>query len=221
MTRRGAWLLVALAASWAAAAQTGWDVLPNEERALLAPWEARWDALEPAQREQLRRNTRHWLALDAAQRTALQSRLAAWDALPAAERARIREHAATWQQMSEEERAAVRASHARLQAMAPVERDAMRTAFDQLGTSERRALLVVGDERALAGVAQQAFAFVPPEERAATLDMLRAMPAAERERLATLARRIGPDERATLRRELLARPPPQRAAYVLERLDPR
>ena len=221
MTDRAIWLAWALALALPAAAQSGWQSLPEAERALLAPWQARWDALDAAQRERLRRNTRHWLGLDAAQRAALTARLAAWDTLPPAQRTQTRAHAEAWERMDESQRARLRASRATLQAMAPVERDAMHAAFEQLGTSERRNLLVAQDELALAEVAQQAFAFVPPEERTATLDMLRGLLPAERLRLATLARRIGPDQRAVLRRELLAKPRSERGAYLRARLEAR
>ena len=217
--RRLAWLVLALCAALPAAAQSGWDALPAEERALLAPWQTRWEALDAAQRERLRRNTRHWLSLDAAQRAQLQARLAAWEAMPPAQRAQIRERAAAWQRLAPSEQAALRASHAQVQAMAPVERAAMRDAFAQVGTSEKRALLVGENEQALAEVAREAFAFVPPDARGATLDMLRSLAPGDRELLATLASRIGPEQRDPLRRELLARPRAQRGAYLRERLD--
>jgi hypothetical protein len=213
------WLAIALAGALPAAAQSGWDALPAAERALLAPWQSRWNGLESEQRERLLRNTRHWLGLDAAQRAELQTRLAAWNALPPAERARIRERAAAWQGMDEAERAVLRASFTQLRAMAPIEREQMREAFAQVGASERRTLLVAEDELALVQVAQQAFAFVPPEERGATLDMLRALHAADRTRLAELARRLEPEQRAELRRELLARAPQTRGAYLRQRLQ--
>lgn len=217
--RRRWWLAVALAAALPAAAQSAWESLPEAERALLAPWQGRWDTLDAEQRDRLRRNTRHWLGLDATQRAALQARLAAWDALPPAERARIRERAAAWQRMDEGERASLRASFGRLRAMAPIEREQLREAFAQLGTSERRTLLVAEDDLALAEVARRAFAFVPPDERGATLDMLRALPEADRTRLGELARRLDAAQRAQLRRELLAQPREARGAYVRQRLQ--
>lgn len=220
MNRRRAWLTLALAVALPAAAQSEWQSLPEAERAVLAPWATRWDALDAAQRERLRRNTQHWLGLDRAQRAALEARLAAWDALPPAQRTRIREHAAAWEKMDEGQRAALRASRMRLQAMAPMERAALHVGFEQLGSSERRTLLVTEDALALAQIAQQAFAFVPPEERAATLDMLRTLPPADRLRLATLARRIGPEQRAELRKDLLATPREERAAYLRRRMEP-
>lgn len=210
--------VLALAAALPAVAASGWEDLAAAERELLAPWQSRWDTLDAAQRDRLLRNTRHWLGLDEAARVRLQARIAAWDALPPAERARIRERAVAWRAMDETERQALRLSRHALQAMAPIEREQLREAFAQLGTSQKQALLVAQDEQDLAQIARKAFAYVPPEERTATLEMLRGLSAQDRARLGELARRLGPDRRAELRRELLARPREQRAAHIQQRL---
>ncbi len=207
-----------LLATTCAAQTVAWDALAPAERDQLAAWREPWPKLQPEQQQRLLRNARHWLGLSEGERLALQHRVDAWNTLPAAERARIREHAAAFERLGPQERAALEASYRRAQTMAPVERDALRQEFEQLGPSERRTLLIGEAERELASVAQQAFAFVPSEEQPATLDMLRGLAPGDRTRLATLARRIGPEARSQLRRELLALSREQRSAYLRKRL---
>ena len=86
---------------------------------------------------------------------------------------------------------------------------------------ERRAFLLGARTRDMAEVARRAFAFVPPEERPATLQMLRDLVPEDRQRLRELARRLGPAERETLRKELLQIEPAARSAHLRARLDGR
>ncbi len=90
-----------------------------------------------------------------------------------------------------------------------------------MSPAERRAFLMGARARETADVARRAFAFVPPEERPATLQMLREFAPEDRQRLRELAHRLGPAQREELRRDLLRRPPGERSAYLRDRLGQR
>ncbi|MBB5014743.1 DUF3106 domain-containing protein [Rehaibacterium terrae] len=187
-------------------------------RELLAPWLARWDSLDAGARARLQGNARRWLALDEAGRIDFLARVAAWEALPPAERARRREAYAAWRSLEAGERAAVAAAAARYAAATPERQAAWREAFDALDLDVRRAWLL-GPEAGRDFIRlRPLFAFVPPEEHAATQALLRSLTPAAREDLIVLLRRLPPAEWDALRRELVALPETQRAARLRARL---
>jgi hypothetical protein len=103
----------------------------------------------------------------------------------------------------------------------PGQRRALREEFQRMGPEQRRAFLLGARARDTAEIARRVFAFVPPEERAATLLMLRELAPEDRKRLRELARRGGPEHREQLRLELLRRVPADRPAWIREQLEQR
>lgn len=213
------WLLLLSGAgsAWAAEA-IGWDSLSAPERELLQEWEPRWASLPDEQQQRLRDNAQAWLRLTPEERAGFRARAGAWDALPAAERARRRERFEAFQRMPPEEQARLRREFQRFRGLPPEQRRRLREEFERMTPAERRAFLLGARARETAEVARRAFAFVPPEERPATLQMLREFLPEDRRRLRALAQRLPPPAREELRRELLARSVAERSAYLRERL---
>jgi hypothetical protein len=84
---------------------------------------------------------------------------------------------------------------------------------------QRSAYVHGGQMRAIAALAQQVFAFVPPGERRATLHLLRQLDSADRQRLGQLGLRLGRPQREQLRADLLQLAPSERSAYLARRLS--
>lgn len=94
-----------------------------------------------------------------------------------------------------------------------------REAFDAQDLGAQRSW-ALGPERAgwLQSV-RPLFAFVPVEEREASLALLASLEPSAREDLRRLVPRLPPAERESFRRRLLDTPPAQRAAVIRQRLE--
>jgi hypothetical protein len=119
------------------------------------------------------------------------------------------------------QQAGIRHEFQRFGNLPPEQRHRLRAKFEQMPPSERRAFLLGARARELAEVARRAFAFVPPEERARTLEMLRDLPVEDRQRLRELTRRLSPAQREELRRALLQHDRDGRSGLLRERLGER
>lgn len=129
----------------------------------------------------------------------LRARQAAWDALDAAVQARLRQVASAFAGLPVEQQHTLRAQFAALDAL------------------ERHGWLL-GPELGSEYLAlQPLFGYVPDAQRSALLGLLRTLPAEQREHLALLSQRTPPQERAALRRELLAQAADTRAAWLRQR----
>ena len=202
------WVLpLALAAATGAAAQSLPPGLLEKARTLPAPTEA-----------ELQRHAAVLAAMTPAQRAAFDTRVAQWDAqVPAAQRER-REAWQAWQALPEAERQRLRAAATAFSALPPDQQQTLRAQYDALDGSERRGWLlgpVLGADypKLHALVAQ-----VPPDQRDALLEALRALSPEGRADLSVLAQRTPPQARDALRTELLAQPAPQRDAWLRDRL---
>ena len=200
-------LALALAAVPGAAAQSLPPGLLEKARTLPAPTEA-----------DLKRHAAVLAAMTPAQRAAFDTRVAKWDAqVPAAQR-ESREAWQAWQALPEAERHRLRAAAAAFSALQPDQQQTLRAQYEALDGSERRGWLlgpVLGADypKLHALVAQ-----VPPDQRDALLEALRALSPEGRADLSVLAQRTPPQARDALRTELLAQPAPQRDAWLRDRL---
>ena len=153
------------------------------------------------------------------QRLEFGQRLAAWNALPRAEREARRMRYLAWKQLPTDERAQLRALAAQVAAFPPERRQALRTQFDALEEVQRRGWRLgptLGrDYAALFPL----LAYVPAPQQQLLLARLRGLDAQQRADLAVLVQRTPPQERAALRRELVAIPPATLAVWLKRRLD--
>jgi hypothetical protein len=210
------WLLLGVLQSALAVAVAAepvpWSALAPSEQELLAPWETRWPALNSEHQQRLRDNARAWLQLTPEEREQFKARIGAWEAMPPGERARLRERYEAFLLLPPEERQRLRRGFQRFRDLPPEQRRRLRQEFERMSPAERRAFLLGAQARDTADTARRAFAFVPPEERPATLQMLRELSREDRQRLRDLVPRLAPEQRDALRRDLLQRDPAQRSA---------
>ena len=153
------------------------------------------------------------------QRLEFGQRLAAWNALPRAEREARRARYLAWKQLPAGERAQLRALAMQVAAFPPERRQTLRAQFDALEEVQRRGWQLgptLGrDYAALFPL----LAYVPASQQQPLLARLRGLDAQQRADLAVLTQRTPPQERAALRRELVAIPPATLAVWLKRKLD--
>lgn len=182
----------------------------------LTPWAESWPRLQPAQRAELLARARQWQALGEPERQRFEQRAAAYQALAPLQRAELRERHARWAGFDAATQSTLRALEAGLASATAEEQAALRAQFEALPEAVRRGLLA-GKPPELAELAREAFAFVPEDEREATIELLRGLGETEHGLLRRMARRLDPAAREALRADLLAAEPLARAALVRER----
>lgn len=201
-----------------ASAPQDFAALSGREQHMLSSAAGVWSTLAPKAREDLRANANDWHATSSPRRAALRARLQAWDAQPAAERARRRLPFHAWSELPAGERKRVAGAHAHAKALPAEQQAALRAQFAALDADTQR-VWWLGPElgQQLAPIAVL-FAFLPEADRPALLDALRGLDPVARAELSLLAPRLDAAGKQALRRQLLALPPEQRAAFVHERL---
>ncbi|SDE13450.1 DUF3106 domain-containing protein [Aquimonas voraii] len=204
-----------VAAAGPAAPPESLDTVPADLDAL-TPWAESWPRLQPAQRAELWARARRWEALGEPERLRFEQRAAAYRSLPPLQRADLRERHARWAGFDAATQSTLRALEAGLASATAEEQSTLRAQFEALPEAVRRGLLA-GKTPELAELAREAFAFVPEEEREATVELLRGLGETEHGLLRRMARRLDPAAREALRAELLAAEPPARAALVRDR----
>lgn len=129
----------------------------------------------------------------------LRARQAAWDALPAAAQARLRQVAMAFAGLPIEQQHSLHAQFAEMDAL------------------ERHGWLLGPELGAEFWALQPLLGYVPAAQRQALLGLLRSLPAEQREHLALLSQRTPPQDRAALRRDLLAQGADSRGAWLKQR----
>lgn len=198
MTRRSEVLALALAVVAACAAWWA-RALPSGVDTLLADSRARWSALSEPQRAQL------------------AARAQAWDALAPMERMRQRRLYQSWRALDEGQRMQLRAAAQAFAALTPDEQARLRTLYAQQDASQQHGWELGPELGADWPRLQPLFAYVPADERAALLALLRQSDATQRDDLAALAQRIPPQERAAFRQALLKVEPARRGDWLRQR----
>ncbi|MET0550730.1 MAG: hypothetical protein ABW002_15820 [Xanthomonas sp.] len=129
----------------------------------------------------------------------LRARQAAWDALPTAAQARLRQVATAFAGLPIEQQRSLHAQFAEMDAL------------------ERHGWLLGPELGAEFWALQPLLGYVPQAQRQALLGLLRSLPADQREHLALLSQRTPPQDRAALRRDLLAQGADSRGAWLKQR----
>lgn len=186
--------------------------------AILAAGSACWvGALPPGVETQVADSRARWSALSPEQRARAASRAQAWDALPPAERARQRGRYQAWRALDEGQRAQLRAAAQAFAGLPAEEQARLRTLYDHLDASQQRGWELGPGLGADWPRLQPLFAYVPVDERAALLALLRQSDTTQRDDLAALAQRIPPQERAAFLRALLRIEPARRGEWLHQR----
>ena len=156
--------------------------------------------------------------MDAAQRARLLRQVSAWNGLPLAQRLERRARYAAWRALTPSERAQLRAGAARVATFEPDREQALRSQFEALDEVQQRAWRLGPQLGGAYQALQPLLAYAPPEQGRGLLQMLRSMPVAQHEDLAVLVQRVPPQERQSMREELLALSPAQRGPWLKQRL---
>lgn len=191
-----------------------WHAQPAPVRAMLSDWQPHWQRLGLAQRLLLLENAALWLRLDSTGQQQLRERLQQWRTLDPSQRARLRLRHDSLTQRPIVEQQRIGLQQQRFAALSPPRQQALRAQYAALPAGQRQAYLLGHQARAVAALAQQVFAFVPPEERRATLQMLHALAPEDRAVLQRLAARMPPWRREQLRTELLQLPAGERSRFL-------
>lgn len=202
------WLAVCAAALIGVA---GAQALPEEYQDLAS-------RLPPYALAQLRANAQVWAGWSAEQRSAHATQAARWHALAPAERAAQRERYAAWRALPPVERGEIQAAAARYAALPAEQQQALRARFDALDGSLRRGWLLGPTLGVDYPGLQPLLAQLPEAEHAPMLALLHELSPQQRRDLAVLAQRTPPQDRAALRRELLATKWDERQAWFWRKL---
>lgn len=189
---------------------------PMPALSALAPWALQWPHLLPAQRSELEQRALQWEQMDASARARFEQRARDFRELPPMVRASLRERHARWLEFDAATRSTLRALEVGFDQAGAAQRQALRAQFEALPEAVRRGLLA-GKSPELAELAREAFAFVPEEEREATVALLRGLDVAEHSLLRRMARRLDAPAREALRSALLEAEPGSRAGLIRER----
>lgn len=196
------------------------DPRPQPELAeLLAPWAGQWSQLDVSTRARLESNARRWLALDEPARAEVLQRLVELESLPPAQRSTRRAAREAWAMLSQGDREAVRRAAERYAQASPGQRERWRAEFDAQDLAAQRSWALGPDGGRWLQSVRPLFAFVPAEEREASLALLGSLEPAAREDLRRLVPRLPPAERESFRRRLLEAAPSERAALIRQRLE--
>lgn len=144
-----------------------------------------------------------------------------WTALNEAQRAQLRLRYRAWRALQGQERAELRRAQAQLAALPPAQQQALRQRFaaqDRLYRDGWRLGPALGAQYPQL---QPLIGYVPAAQREALLGVLRALDAQQLRQLAVLAQRTPPQQRETLRNELLAQTPATRSAWLQRQLEAR
>ncbi|WP_256646088.1 DUF3106 domain-containing protein [Thermomonas paludicola] len=149
----------------------------------------------------------------------IAQRMQAWDRLLPQQRSVQRSAWAEWQALTDDERRLLRDTAARYSALTTAQQQSLRNRYAGLSFDAHRGWHL---GPALGRQWPRIAALFTPLDggaRGALLDLLRGATPEDIEALARLAQTTPPEARAELRRDLLAQPPSQRAAWLQARLQ--
>lgn len=140
----------------------------------------------------------------------------AWPQLAPEQQRERRSHYASWRALSEAERQRVREAAARFAALPPAQQQDLRSQFqaqDQAFRDGWRLGPLLGEHF---GRLQGLFGFLPPEQRAPALAVLRQLSREQVAQLALVAQRTPPQQRDSVRAAFLAVAPGERDRWLQE-----
>lgn len=170
----------------------------------LAPFQSLLVRLPPSLGERLFVHARAWAALTPEEQVRLRESLAAWDNLPPRRKLALREHFEAWEHMDDPTRSAALDAARGYARLPETTRQRWRERFDALPPEQRQRYLFDPPTRTAMDLADALFPFVPADQHADTLAMLR---------------NLTPEQVQSLRRSLARLPPAQRNAYRRQLLD--
>jgi hypothetical protein len=142
-----------------------------------------------------------------------------WDALPAKARAIQRGAWQAWRALEPAERLRLRATATRWGLLASEEQDVLRARFDALPADARHGWWLGPKMGRDWPRVAPLFAFVPEDQRAALLALLRSADAEDIDALERLAQITPPEARDALRIDLLRVPAAQRREWMLAKVQ--
>ncbi|MFT3754883.1 MAG: hypothetical protein QM769_02875 [Pseudoxanthomonas sp.] len=122
-----------------------------------------------------------------------------------------------WRQLDESERIQLRSAAAQLAALPASRQRDLRAGFEKIDSSTQHGWRLGPSLGAQYIELHPLLAYVPPDQTAPLLAVLKAFNTAQRAELAALAQRTPPQARDALRRELLSTPPLQRGTWLAQR----
>lgn len=159
------------------------------------------------------------MATGASDASALSRRAQRWDALSPKARATQRGAWQAWRLLRPAERLRLRTTAARWRLLASEEQDALRARFDALPADARQGWWLGPKMGRDWPRVAPLFAFVPEDQRAALLALLRSADAEDIDALERLAQITPPEARDALRLELLRVPAAQRRVWMLAKVQ--
>jgi len=137
-----------------------------------------------------------------------------WAGLDEAARADVRARYAAWRGLSDAERSRIRQAQARMAALPPDQQQALQTRFETMDRLHRDGWRLGPALGRQYPALQPLFGYVPVQQRAQVLDLLRALDTEQLEQLAVISQRSAPQDRPALRDELLSLAPGARASWL-------
>ncbi|MCX7557642.1 DUF3106 domain-containing protein [Xanthomonadaceae bacterium JHOS43] len=197
------WVSFAIICAVSAQASSDGADVPAVQQAL-APFQSLMARLPAPLRDRLLAHARAWVALTPEEQARLRENLMAWDELSPQAKLALRERFEAWEHLDDATRDAALAAMRDYARLPEASRRAWRERFDALPPEQRQRYRFDASTRAAMDLANDLFPFIPVEQHADTLAMLRAL---------TL------DQVGALRRHLARLPPGQRNVYRQKLLD--
>ncbi|MEO8742009.1 MAG: DUF3106 domain-containing protein, partial [Lysobacteraceae bacterium] len=152
--------------------------------------------------------------MDANARNGFLQRSLAWQALPPLERARRRARYAAWRALAPAVQSQLRAAATRFAALPAAQQAGLHARFAVLDSDQQQAWLLGPSMGGWIGQARTLFAYVPENERDATLHMLESLSPDARSVLFARAAKLANTPREQLRKQLLDADPAQRETLL-------
>lgn len=191
-------LCLCVVAGFAGAQPSGESAQSPEVQQAMVPFQSLIARLPPALRERLVEHARAWVALTPEEQARLRGNLSAWDDLPPQGKLALRERFEAWEHMDAVTRTAVLEAAQDYATFPEITRKGWRERFNALPPEQRHRYLFDPSTRSAMDLANALFPFIPSEQHADTLAMLR---------------QLSPEQVEALRRALVRLPPAQRNAY--------
>lgn len=141
-----------------------------------------------------------------------------WASTPPADQRELRARYAAWQALSEAERQRVRHAAGAVAGLAPAQQAELRSRFSTQDQLHRDGWLLGPTLGVLYPKLQPLFGYVPPEQRAPALALLRQLNDGELAQLSLISQRTPPQDREEIRNQLLALPAAGRDAWLSEKV---
>lgn len=141
-----------------------------------------------------------------------------WSSMAPLQQRELRARYAAWRALSEPERAGIRRAVAALAALPPAQQTTLRQRFANLDQLHRDGWRLGPELGTVYPKLQPLFGYLPAEQRAPALALLRELNPAQLAQLVLIAQRTPPQDREALRTQLLALPSAARTDWLNEKV---